>query len=285
MKPALNVRPEDVTPGIYTDIPYDVYRHGPGIANSDLDLIRRSPAHYWAARLDPEREPEEESLAKTFGRAHHTNVLEPHLFEGSVVFHPDMNANKKEVQEIKSQARAEGKDCLNEKYLKDLRRMKMALMARQDVNHVFREGRPEVSVYWFDPATGLLCKARIDWLTNSNEVADLKSAEDCRASGFQRAAYNYGYHYAAAHYTKGLEVLAGKRPEHYLWIAQEKKAPFATKVHRADEDQIMAGDLANDEALELFARCLEADSWPVEWGMEYGPEVADLGLPHFAKYK
>ena len=40
---------------IRDDMPYDDYRAADAVASSDLKLILRSPAHYYAKRLDPNR--------------------------------------------------------------------------------------------------------------------------------------------------------------------------------------------------------------------------------------
>jgi hypothetical protein len=51
------------------------------ISKSGLDLVHRSPAHYYAAKLDPDRPAEKKDTpALRFGRAFHTLVLEPDLF-------------------------------------------------------------------------------------------------------------------------------------------------------------------------------------------------------------
>ena len=41
-------------PGIYHDIPIEQYHADPDtISKSGLDLIARTPLHYWSAHLDP----------------------------------------------------------------------------------------------------------------------------------------------------------------------------------------------------------------------------------------
>ena len=83
---------EDYAPGMH-DIPEDEYHELPYISNSDISLVLRSPAHYYANRVDPEREPEEPTPQMLDGRALHTAILEPELYkERFVVLPPDAPA-------------------------------------------------------------------------------------------------------------------------------------------------------------------------------------------------
>lgn len=72
-------------PGIYPDIPNDEYHKGPGVSKSGLDLIAKSPAHYYHAvnaANDNDREP---TVAQAFGTAFHTLLLEPDVFKAEYV--------------------------------------------------------------------------------------------------------------------------------------------------------------------------------------------------------
>lgn len=68
-------------PGIYDNISNADYHGGPGISKSGLDLIAKSPAHYfYAANVanDNERAP---TAAQAFGTAFHALLLEPEEFK------------------------------------------------------------------------------------------------------------------------------------------------------------------------------------------------------------
>jgi exodeoxyribonuclease VIII len=66
--------------GIYAGISNDAYHGGPGVSKSGLDLIARSPLHYWTRYLDPQRTPTEPTPSMRLGTAIHTAVLEPGEF-------------------------------------------------------------------------------------------------------------------------------------------------------------------------------------------------------------
>ena len=77
-----------IEPGIY-DMPDSQYFDFPAFSNSDLKLIGRSPAHYWAAKRDPNREPEKDTPAKRAGRALHCAILEPTDFNNRYIKAPE----------------------------------------------------------------------------------------------------------------------------------------------------------------------------------------------------
>ena len=51
------------------------------VSKSHLDLINKSPFHYWDRYINPERVIPEPTKAMFLGSAFHTIVLEPDLFE------------------------------------------------------------------------------------------------------------------------------------------------------------------------------------------------------------
>lgn len=78
--------------GLFPAMPNAVY-HGnePHIGSSGFKLLERSPAHFWAANIDPERERKEPSRVMVMGTAWHTGIFEPHLFEQSYAAKPDIS--------------------------------------------------------------------------------------------------------------------------------------------------------------------------------------------------
>jgi hypothetical protein len=79
--------------GVFPDMPNAEYHGGhPHIGSSGFKLLERSPAHYWAANIDPERERSEPSRVMVMGTAWHTGIFEPHDFEGLYAAKPDISA-------------------------------------------------------------------------------------------------------------------------------------------------------------------------------------------------
>ena len=69
----------------------DYHRH-PAIGSSGLKLLNRSPLHYWAAYLDPDRERRDPTPAMLRGTAWHAAVFEPEKFAAEFAAKPDISA-------------------------------------------------------------------------------------------------------------------------------------------------------------------------------------------------
>ena len=78
------------------------------IGKSGLDLIAKSPAHYWARYLDPARLPDEPTAAMRLGTAVHHAILEPDEFSRRYKVLPELNlratADKMKFQELQQNA-------------------------------------------------------------------------------------------------------------------------------------------------------------------------------------
>lgn len=72
--------PKNPKPGIYYDLPFDVYHAAPGISNSGMKHLAVSPLQFWHQTLNPAKEKQEESEYLRFGHALHCAVLEPGVF-------------------------------------------------------------------------------------------------------------------------------------------------------------------------------------------------------------
>lgn len=77
--------------GAVPDMPNPVYHNQPHIGSSGFKLLARSPAHYWSAYVDPDRERREPTPLMLIGTAWHTGIFEPELFEGSYAAKPDIH--------------------------------------------------------------------------------------------------------------------------------------------------------------------------------------------------
>jgi len=163
--------------------------------------------------------------------------------------------------------------------------MQKRLKEHKTIGHLFDEGQAEVSVYWTDKETGVLCKIRPDWVKpidavdgHQHMLIDLKSAIDASHDGFERAVYNFGYHISAAMYLEGWEEVTGEDLSGYfLFTAQEHFRPYALAPYPIDDDALAIGKKRFHEALRIYAACLEADDWP-----GYPPHFRPVGLPAWA---
>lgn len=266
--------------GIYDGISNADYHGGAGISKSGLDVIARSPLHYWQQYLNPEREKREPTPAMVIGTAIHTAVLEPGEFGKRYHVAPVVDRRTKdgkaEWQLALDKAESAGADLISFDDAQTCIRIADVVRSHPTARKVFGTGQAEMSCYWTDAETGLLCKCRPDWLAMPF-IVDLKSTEDASADGFQRSAWNWRYWVQAAWYVDGVEQATGQRPDAFVFAAFEKAPPYACAFYYADQAMLEMGRAEYRKQLRVLADCMSADRWP-----GYDTDVRPLGLPTWA---
>jgi hypothetical protein len=268
----------NMEPGIYTGITNEDYHSGPGISQSALSVLARSPLHYWSQYVDPDREKREPSAAMKLGSAIHMAVLEPDLFVEAYAVAPKVDRRTKEGKAVWDQFVLEAghREVISVDDFNTCEEIAAQVRAHPTAKRVFVDGVAEESAYWIDKETGLLCRARPDWMKGSM-IVDLKSTDDASHAGFQRSAWNYRYWMQAAWYMDGVEQATGIRPDAFIFAAFEKTAPFACAFYFADEPMLDMGRREYRKLLRLLADCIATDTWP-----GYPAEVRALGVPSWA---
>jgi exodeoxyribonuclease VIII len=134
---------------------------------------------------------------------------------------------------------------------------------------------------WVDEISGLQCKCRPDWLLDdSSMMVDLKTTEDASPKAFQQSIAKWRYHVQAAWYLDGIEKATGKRPEQFIFIAVEKKPPYACAVYVADPQMVEIGGQTARADLDKLNICKAADYWP-----GYSDQVEVINLPPWMRPK
>lgn len=85
---------------IVYDMSFDDYRRAPGINQSGLKLFQRSPEHYFAEYLDPQRPEKEDSDAYRKGKILHTAILESAQFDKRYVVSLDPKDYPKSIRTV-----------------------------------------------------------------------------------------------------------------------------------------------------------------------------------------
>ena len=263
-------------PGVYEGIPNAEYHCGPGISKSGLDLVHRSPMHYHAVvTAANDRTP---TAAQELGTAAHALILEPGVFADSYVLAPKFDRRTKEGKAASAEfdAENEGKICLQPEAWEQLHAMASAVHSHQAAHALLTScpGEAEKSVYWIDATTGVLCRCRPDWWRDDFIIPDLKTTEDASPEGFAKSMANYRYDVQAAFYMDGIQAATGKRPKSFVFIAVEKKPPYAVGVYVLDSESLELGRAQYQHDLRIFAECERTGEWP-----GYGDKIQTISLP------
>ena len=134
------------------------------------------------------------------------------------------------------------------------------LSSHRLASRLLSEGKPEVSAYALDEATGVTRRGRFDWL-GSSILTDYKTAASSEPAVFVKAAVNFGYHMQAAWYTDLARDL-GHPADAFAFIVQEKEAPYLVTVIELPPELVAIGRARNQRALERFRDCTESGIWP-----------------------
>jgi hypothetical protein len=254
------------------------YHAHPAISKSHLDQVAKSPLHYWARHLDPNRVVPEPTPAMAIGSAVHTHVLELDQWDARYVSAPDgidrrTKAGKAEWEAFT--AAATGRTVLPKVDADLVMRMAQSVFSHPAAAMLLAlPGKAETTHLWTDAATGLQCKCRPDWLTDDGRLlVDLKTTEDA-SRGFAKSIAQWRYHVQASWYLDGIEQATGTRPEQFLFLCVEKKAPYAVAVYAADAEMIAAGAQAAARDLNVLATCKAAGAWP-----GYSDQIEPISLP------
>lgn len=141
-------------------------------------------------------------------------------------------------------------------------------------------GEPERTLVWRDPVTGVMCRAKVDWL-RPDGIVDLKTTESAAPDALSKAAHNYGYAIQAPFYLRGFRLLNLdlEREPFFVHIAVEKTAPYLVHVSQLTERATAWGDRQVSEALEIYRDCTAAAEWP---GYPLD-EITDIDLPAWVR--
>lgn len=137
------------------------------------------------------------------------------------------------------------------------------------------DGKPEVSGYALDKPTGVQRRGRFDWL-GDGWICDYKTAQSAEPGHFAASAARFGYAMQAAWYLDLARDL-GREVDGFVFIVQEKEAPYLVSVCELDWASEQVGRVRNRRALDLFARCKAEGSWP-----GYGAGLHTISLPKWA---
>ncbi len=239
-----------VEPGIYFDMDEASYHAAEGLSCSGIKHLTVSKLNYWHKNLNPDREPEDDTGARRFGKAVHSRALEPERFDrnfvmklfpedypGALVTADDMkafleanglpkSAKKKsdlvdrivasglpaviwEMELERHAAEHVGKTFLGTEESKKIAAAAAVMAEDPYAKAALSGGMPEVSFFVRDPETGVMLKARMDYVRPRSTV-DIKTFSNSRGKPVEKAIYEAifyeGYHLQCVFYNQVREL-------------------------------------------------------------------------------
>ena len=236
------------------------YRKHPAISRSELFKISESPEKFKYYQ----EYPEEPTPSLIFGQLFHAMALQPETVSEQFVIDPKIskksNAGKDEWKAFLEENK--DKTIVTADMYQQATEMCEALSRNEFVQKLLK-GEKEKVFFWDDDLTGEPCKCRTDCLTELGDnliIVDIKSTENAETEAFMRSAIKYGYDFQSAMYSKGVEVNTGKKPL-FVFIAIEKKPPYAINILQADKLLIRRGYDLFREYLGIYHDCKTTDNW------------------------
>lgn len=262
--------------GIYT-LDAKTYRAEHGISQSELKLLRRSPAHLKYSR----EHPKEQTPAMVLGELEHYLVLEPRLFARSFYTRPDTYGPEKKkwhggAKECKDWVQKHSnRHVVSSADEEMLLGMHASIMAHPSAKAALEQGEPERCLFWEDAETGLQCKARTDWLSG-NAIIDVKGCQDASPAGFAKNIANFGYDLQASFNLMGARA-TGLGKECFVFIACEWEPPYAVGVYQLGDNSLRSADVKIRRLLHAYMECVSNDVWPA-----YFEEIVTIEVPAWA---
>ena len=239
------------------------YNEIEAVRRSDLLKLRKSPLHYWWAKNNPEPD---DSPAKIFGSACHKYVLEgAAAFGREYAVAPAVDRRTKQGKEEWEifKLENEGKTVISPDDFERIRDMKRALREHPTAMTLL-SGDHEQSYVWTDDETGEKCKIRVDCVSYEDSrpiLVDYKTVRSCEDGVFERECRSFGYKIQAGMYTEGFTLNTFLETT-FIFVCQEKDAPYAVRVYYCDPGFIDQGREQFHTLLRYFHQCRTENNWP-----------------------
>ncbi|WP_088158785.1 PD-(D/E)XK nuclease-like domain-containing protein [Achromobacter xylosoxidans] len=276
----------------------EAYHRGAGISKTGLDHVARSPATFYALHVDPARPAEKERAGQLEGQLAHCAILEPAEFDQRYAVLPAdapdrpteamLNAKNPSESSIARQkwwaewnAENAGRLVITHDQRETALRQAESVRRLPDVAEALAAGRPEVSAYWIDPDTGVLCRCRPDWVHPAGDngviLLDVKTYSDANPAEFARQIARKRYHVQDAFYSDGFARASGLEVLAFVFVAVETEWPYAASAVMLDTASKHQGAQQVRRDLATYAACLASNEWP-----GHGTGIHQVSLPAWA---
>lgn len=294
--------------GVFENLPDPEYRAAAGISNSMLKAIALdgdepgSPAHFVQAFNDPNLD----SDALFIGRMVHSKILTPDEPLPGIIQIPETYPAPADCSAVKQKKAMPGdplpwhgaaKFCkkwvldqsaaglrpMSEEQIKMMGGIVTAIANDPICQIIFNAGKSEVSLFKQHHRNDrmILRKARLDWVSPSIALVDIKTCQDARACEFDSVIWRRRYYVQAAYY---LDLWNDLNPDDqksiFVFIAVEKAPPFAIQIFQLSGSDIDNGRYEYRRNLSLVMECMATGIWP---GYPTGVQEIKMRAPYNRK--
>ncbi len=288
-------QPESLKEGIYFNMPIQDYHNDPSISCSGVKNLLDNPLTYWwNSALNPNKQPIDsaDSAALIYGKAAHCLLLEPEKFDDEfIVVAPRIRCDSERI-------------IIREPIFKTIKESIDKIKQNKSYDNWFKGGYPEVSIFWQDEGTGLMCRARFDYLS-LGFIDDYKTT--VKVKDIIKSIANFEYNLQSAIYLRGLaavvtnqDIFIEGNDEQKEWVKslakhpyfkfrflfQEKTAPYISRATTLACDILEQSDVLFQTALNIYKINLERYG-VAEWGSGYDEieEIKATDMPIYWNMK
>jgi hypothetical protein len=276
---------DDLYPDI-SDVDYHADRTSLSSSGARRLLLNGTPRHFDWDRAHPQPPKKVYDFGHlthmiVLGEGSHIAVLDPAVHglkkDGTIAENPAATATWKSAV---AEARDRGAIPVHVDEYAMAEAMARAVDDHPIASQLFGDGAAELSGYWHDEITGVRLRYRPDYLKRLPDgrwvCVDYKTAISADPKAFKSSAGKFGYDMQHPWYLTGLTA-NGYPDAAFLFVVQEKTAPFEVSVIELEPDIVRLGAELNRRAVDIYADCTARNDWP-----GYGDEVHRVGLPVYA---
>ena len=246
-------------PGVYEDVPADLYHSLPLVSSSALRTVLTGS--YRKARQErfSDLAP---TPAMVLGSAIHLAVLEPGYLRSRTVVIKDLRS--KANKEAAAQARAAGKLVLTPEQLQIAEQVGQSCWSDPDCPEwgqlMSRAKYKEVTLIWDEGP--VRCKARLDCMDPAwGLIVDVKTSGAISPRDMQRKLFNHGLDIQAAFYTDGA-INLGINVRSYVIAAIATDGTGELACYELSDETLQAGRDRYKPILHGWAECEKTGRWP-----------------------
>lgn len=257
--------------GLYRGVPEDIYHADRGsISSTQARRLLEVTPHRWKHEQD---NPRPSTSAMEWGTALHTLVLgvgAPPVDTGYEKWQTDKA--KAKVAEI----REAGGIPLKPKEFESVRAAAQRLHTQPEAARLLASGEPELSAWARDPQTGLMLRARFDWMhwtaPGTAVICDVKKSNEPGPDEFRWSVDSYRYYQQQPWYQRVAALLGIRTAFVFLVVCSDP--PYEPYVVELPPRAVELGERDNARALAIYAQCLADDEWP-----SHDTRIHEIDLP------